>query len=107
MDLGVYFRFLLALAFVLGLIMALAWAARRFGFGGSFAALRNRAAGRLSVSEALMLDSKRRLVLVRRDNREHLLILGPTGETVVETGIPALAPAPAPLGNSGETGARP
>jgi flagellar protein FliO/FliZ len=91
MDLDVYLRFLLALAFVLGLIMALAWAARRFGFGGSFTSVRNRTT-RLSVSEALMLDGKRRLVLVRRDDREHLLILGPAGETVVETGIPALGP---------------
>jgi hypothetical protein len=26
-------------------------------------------------------------VLVRRDDREHLLVLGPDGETVVESGI--------------------
>jgi hypothetical protein len=25
---------------------------------------------------------------VRRDNRDHLLVLGPAGETVVEAGIP-------------------
>jgi flagellar protein FliO/FliZ len=105
MDLEVYFRFLLALAFVLGLIMALAWAARRFGFGGSFTSLRNRST-RLSVSETLMLDGKRRLVLVRRDDREHLLILGPAGETVVESGIPALASAPA-IGGVGESGGQP
>ena len=91
MDLDVYFRFLLALAFVLGLIMALAWAARRFGFGGSFTSPRNRTT-RLSMSEALMLDGKRRLVLVRRDDREHLLILGPAGEIVVETGITGPVP---------------
>lgn len=104
MDLDVYFRFLLALAFVLGLIMALAWAARRFGFGGGFTALRNRST-RLSVSETLMLDGKRRLVLVRRDDREHLLILGPAGETVVETGLPALAPvAVGPAGAADEEG---
>jgi flagellar protein FliO/FliZ len=106
MDLEVYLRFLLALAFVLGLIMALAWAARRFGFSGSFTSLRNRST-RLSVSESLMLDGKRRLVLVRRDDREHLLILGPAGETVVETGVPALAPMTARSIDNGERGGQP
>ena len=43
---------------------------------------------RLKVVEFLPLDAKRKLVLVRRDNRDHLLVLGPAGETVVEAGIP-------------------
>jgi flagellar protein FliO/FliZ len=99
MEFDVYLRFLLALAFVLGLIAALAWAARRFGLGGGFAPMKGRSA-RLAVVEATMLDAKRRLVLIRRDDREHLLLLGPTGETVVEAGIAAAAtpvtlPAPA------------
>ncbi len=34
------------------------------------------------------LDAKRRLVLIRRDNKEHLLLLGPDGDTVIETDIP-------------------
>jgi hypothetical protein len=33
-------------------------------------------------------QGRRRLVLLRRDDVEHLVILSPTGETVVETGIP-------------------
>jgi flagellar protein FliO/FliZ len=33
------------------------------------------------------IDPKRRLVLLRRDNVEHLVILGATGETIVETNI--------------------
>ena len=93
MEFDVYLRFLLALAFVLGLIAALAWAARRFGFGGGFGPLKSRSA-RLTVVEALMLDAKRRLVLIRRDDREHLLILGPTGETVIEIGIAAAKEQP-------------
>ena len=86
MEFDVYIRFLLALVFVLGLIVALAWAARRFGFGGNLVAMKGRST-RLAVVESVMLDAKRRLVLVRRDDREHLLILGPAGETVVESGI--------------------
>ena len=88
MALGNYFQFVLALAFVLALILAAAWLFRRFG-RGRVNAPRRRTAGmrRLAVVEAVAIDTRRRLVLVRRDNREHLLILGPQGETVVETGI--------------------
>ncbi len=91
MEFDVYLRFLLALAFVLGLIAALTWVARRFGFGSSMIPMKARST-RLAVVESLMLDAKRRLVLIRRDDREHLLILGPTGETVVEAGIVRTVP---------------
>jgi flagellar protein FliO/FliZ len=37
------------------------------------------------------VDAKRRLVLVRRDDREHLLLLGATQDVVVESGIAARA----------------
>lgn len=93
MEFETYLRFLLALVAVLGLIAALTWVARRFGFGAGINPLKGRAT-RLTVIEALTLDAKRRLILVRRDDREHLLVLGPTGETVVESGIPA-RPTPA------------
>lgn len=92
MDLEVYFRFLLALVFVLGLIAALAWAARRFGFGGNLLPIKGRS-GRLAVTESLMLDAKRRLVLIRRDDREHLVLVGPAGETVIESGIAGTPPS--------------
>ena len=92
MEYDVYLRFLLALAFVLGLIAALTWLARRFGFAGNLTVKKSRNT-RLAVVETLMLDAKRRLVMIRRDDREHLLLLGPTGEIVVESGIP---PAPSP-----------
>lgn len=93
MDFDVYLRFLLALVFVLGLIAALAWAVRRFGLGGGFIPMKGRST-RLAVTESLMLDPKRRLVLIRRDDREHLLVLSATGETVVEAGIvPSSVPA--------------
>ena len=44
---------------------------------------------RLKIVEYLPLDARRRLVLVRRDQKEFLLVLGPQGETVVESNIPA------------------
>lgn len=97
MDLESYLRFVLALVAVLGLIGLIAWAARRFGLvpGGAISAGRGR---RLVVVESLAVDGKRRLVLVRRDDREHLLLLGAgTGsDLVVERDIAAkLMPAAA------------
>ena len=88
MALGDYFQFVLALAFVLALILAAAWAFRRFGRGTVRAPRRGVPyRRRLGVVEVIALDTRRKLVLVRRDDREHLLIIGAQGETVVETGI--------------------
>jgi hypothetical protein len=42
---------------------------------------------RLSVSEYQDIDKSRRLVLVRRDDVEHLLLIGGSQDVVVETGI--------------------
>lgn len=47
---------------------------------------------RLAVVETLMLGPKARLMLVRRDNVEHLVLAGPEGASVIETNIPAKAP---------------
>ncbi|MEE9139577.1 MAG: flagellar biosynthetic protein FliO [Alphaproteobacteria bacterium] len=86
MDVETYIQFLLALVFVLALIGVLAWLTRRFGFG-LIPAAPGRSRRRLSVVETKSIDAKRRLVLIRRDNREHLVLLGPNSETVVESGI--------------------
>ncbi|KAF0114192.1 MAG: hypothetical protein FD149_1917 [Rhodospirillaceae bacterium] len=76
----------LALVFVIGLILLLAYLVRRFGFIVAGSRSRRR---RLAVVEAVAVDTRRRLVLVRRDATEHLLLIGGTTDMVVETGIPA------------------
>jgi flagellar protein FliO/FliZ len=81
----VYWRFVLALVVVLALILVLTWVAKRMGLGGRVAAGRGKR--RLSVQEVMTLDSKRRLVLLRRDGIEHLLLLGLNDDVVVESGI--------------------
>jgi flagellar protein FliO/FliZ len=92
MSVNTYLQFALALAFVLALIAGLAWAVRRFGLFAQVLPTRG-GKKRISVVEVAAVDAKRRLVLVRRDDREHLLLLGATSETVVETGIEAPGPA--------------
>lgn len=96
MPFDTYFRFLLALVFVLALIGACAWLAKRFGLGNRTPMLRGRAA-RLGIVEIQSLDARRKLVLVRRDDVEHLLVLGPTGETLVESNIRGHVAPPAPM----------
>ncbi len=91
MDITDYLRFALALVFVLALIGVVAALARKAGFGFPAKAVRPGGARRLSVVEVTALDGRRRLVLVRRDDVEHLLLLGPTSELVIENNI---KPAP-------------
>ncbi|MBI2719454.1 MAG: flagellar biosynthetic protein FliO [Rhizobiales bacterium] len=60
--------------------------------------VRGRRGQRLGVSEFHELDQTRRLVLVRRDEVEHLLLIGGPADIVVESGIgiaghPSIAPA--------------
>lgn len=84
MELITYIRFVAALAFVLALIGGLTWVLRRTGWGGKVVTGRR---GRLSVVEVAPVDAKRRMVLIRRDGIEHLVMLSPTHETVIESGI--------------------
>jgi flagellar protein FliO/FliZ len=95
-----YLRFIFALVFVLALIGLFAWLAKRFGFGGQ-APLRAAKGRRLSIIEVTPLDPRRRLVLLRRDEVEHLILLGATSETVIETNIrheaEQMAPAQPPV----------
>ncbi|MTJ82626.1 MAG: flagellar biosynthetic protein FliO [Telmatospirillum sp.] len=84
MDWDLYFRAVLALGVVLALIAAAAWVARRYGLGGALAL--GRKARRLALVEVLPLDNRRRLVLVRKDGVEHLLLIGGASDLVVEKG---------------------
>jgi flagellar protein FliO/FliZ len=43
---------------------------------------------RIGVVDSMPVDGTRRLVLVRRDDTEHLLLVGTHGDLVIETNIP-------------------
>jgi flagellar protein FliO/FliZ len=82
-----YAWYITALLLVIGLILALAWIARRLGLMGRLAATGGKR--RLGIVEVLPLDTKRRLVLVRRDGIEHLVLFGMNGDFLIERGIGA------------------
>ena len=89
MDMESYLRFLAALILVISLIAAIAWVVRKFGLAGRLSAVGGRTARRLKVVEFMALDPKTRMVLVQRDEIQHLLLLGANGPVVVERGIDA------------------
>lgn len=94
-DFWSFARFLGALLFVLALIGGATWLARRYMTGGAIGTSGRR---RLSLVETLFLDGKSRLVLVRRDDAEHLLVVGPQGAVVVEQHIAGRPSVPATAG---------
>src|SRR5471032_2345455 len=85
--------FFFAFVAVLALIGAAAWLVRRFA-GNRLGANANRGRmPRLAVIDAAAVDGRRRLVLVRRDNVEHLLMIGGPSDIVVEPNIVRAQPA--------------
>ena len=88
MDVMDFARYIGALLLVLGLVGAAGLAARRFGLGSLVKPV---AARRLAVVETLMIGPRQRLLIVRRDNVEHLVLSGPEGTSVLEAGIAAQA----------------
>ena len=56
------------------------------------------------AAHATAVDAKRRLVLVRRDDVEHLILLGPASDLVVERGIAMPAEEAAEASGSGPGG---
>ncbi len=93
---------LILVAIVLWIVLRLA----RGGPGGTFISSGKGRQPRLAVTDATPVDNHRRLVLVRRDNVEHLILIGGPSDIVVESNIrmtggaerhePELAPRAAP-----------
>jgi len=67
---------------VIGALLVVLIAFRAFGRN-----IRGRRGARLAISEYREIDKTRRLVLVRRDGIEHLLMIGGAHDLVIETGI--------------------
>src|ERR1700739_2688748 len=85
--------FILAFLALLALIGVAAWVVRRFA-GNRLGASTNRGRmPRLAVIDAAAVDGRRRLVLVRRDNIEHLLMIGARTDIVDEANTVRASPA--------------
>lgn len=88
MEFSEIFRFVASLVFIVGLIGACAYGAKKLGLAtGGLTATGNQK--RLSIIEVKVVDAKHRLVLMRRDNKEHLVLLGGEQNLLIEAGIDA------------------
>src|SRR6266702_8052483 len=85
--------FVFAFVAVLALIGVAAWLVRRFAGNRLGANTQRGRMPRLAVIDAAAVDGRRRLVLVRRDNVEHLLMIGGPTDIVVEPNIVRAMPA--------------
>lgn len=99
MDVLQILKAIFALAIVLGLILGLAYLLRRYAPQLMAQLQAQRGERRLKVVETLVLDPARRLVLVRFDDEERLILLG-EGHELIEPrkphpARPATPPKPA------------
>jgi flagellar biogenesis protein FliO len=85
MEATMYLNSFLALLFILGLIMLLGWFVKKFNLYGMENVKGEQS--RLSISSVIRVDPKRRLVLVKRDDVEHLLLVGGEADLLVESNI--------------------
>lgn len=73
------------------LVLAIAlWLLRRRSGSAPFIRGGRNRQPRLQVLDATAVDARRRLVLVRRDNVEHLVMIGGPTDIVIESGIGAI-----------------
>tara|TARA_B100001093_G_C26140284_1_gene723026 strand:- start:111 stop:392 length:282 start_codon:yes stop_codon:yes gene_type:complete len=84
MDIDIL-RLLLSLGVVLGLMGGLAYLIKKLGLAGAQPTQKEGKKRDLEVIESLPLDARRRAVILRNKDKEHLVILGANGETLIET----------------------
>ncbi|MFN3834587.1 MAG: flagellar biosynthetic protein FliO [Glycocaulis sp.] len=78
-------RYFAALLLVLGLLALFAFVLRRAGLVSALPSFqRSGAPRRIEVTASVLLDARRRVVTVRVDEEEHVILLGMAGETVLD-----------------------
>jgi flagellar protein FliO/FliZ len=92
MDILSFLRTIGALGMVLGMLTGGLWLVRRYQLRvpqkwlSGFAGLSGQSAPRrLELVERLALDPRRSVVLLRKDGREHMLLIAPEGLLRLET----------------------
>ncbi len=83
MDLLEVARMVFSLVAVLALIGLLGLAAKKAGLHAGASPLGRKR--RLALVESLALDNKRRAAILRCDGKDHLVILGPASELLIDT----------------------
>ncbi len=89
-ELDLWVRLAVSLIVIIALLGVTAFIIRRMGRKSAMPMIPRPRTGRarLSIVDAVPVDQDRRLVLVRRDDTEHLLLTGGTADVVIEANIP-------------------
>ena len=96
-DLPLWLKGILAFVVVMALILVAGWLLRRFGGAKLGAASsRGRQPPRLAVIDTVFVEGRRRLILIRRDNVEHLILIGGPTDVVIEQNIVRAVPVTPP-----------
>ena len=81
-------QFIFALGFVIALLLAFAYGAKKLGFIARVTIdQKGKQKKRLNIVEILPVHAKRRLMLIRRDDKEHLIMLGAERDLLIEQNI--------------------
>ncbi len=88
MSLSLLFNMITALAFVLGLMGLLYLIMKRLGLAGQIGLKTQSLTQRLRVIETLPLTAQHRAIILRMDDTDHLVIIGPNGQSVGITKVP-------------------
>ncbi|MEM9470179.1 MAG: flagellar biosynthetic protein FliO [Pseudomonadota bacterium] len=85
MDYAVYLKFVFALVFVLALMGLLAFALKKLGLDRSGTMTGRKK--RLKIVEIQPIDSKNKTALIQCDDKQHLVLIGANGQTVIKNDI--------------------
>jgi flagellar biogenesis protein FliO len=86
-DVPLAARFLIGLVNFVGLTCATVWLVRRFGARRSSAPPTGGRQPQLAVIDVAAVDARRRLILIRRDGNEHLMMIGGPSDVLIEANI--------------------
>ncbi|MDR3450017.1 MAG: flagellar biosynthetic protein FliO [Alphaproteobacteria bacterium] len=89
-----WLRLLLAFATVIAMMAALAYVLKYIGTRGFVLPNQPAKIRRLRIVETLPVDTRRRLVIVNCDGREHLLLLNGAQDIVVAANLPSPVVSP-------------
>lgn len=87
MDILSLLRTMGALGVVLGLLAGALWIIRRYNIRLPGGLAGDESSKRVALVERVGIDARRSIALVRRDGREHLILIAPEGHLVIETAI--------------------
>ncbi len=83
-----WLRVIFAFSVVLALMAGLGFVLKYISLRGFTLSAKGTRARRIKIVESLAVDTKRRFVILRCDEREHLLLLGGQDDIVIEANLP-------------------